>query len=501
MRISPIQNYNYSAKTYNRNDLNRNFQSSGTCQADVFISGNSVKKKNNINFTGNIQNLLSVIPKKISIDDKIAALFDEFKRGDVITVGKDFKQTQKALKDSLSTVDHIIKRVFFIKDNEIDGSIAFFKNATGEKEVLNLNKFDLFLSSEQGQDALKPQTSFYVMPGDILYVGYKGIMIKDAASLDLASERRKFSKVFDFTNDSKDIIKRQNTKQLATLVREVKTQKQPISFADVGGQDKVIDELKKGILYPIKYPEAFENVSVNHGTILTGPPGTGKTLIAEALANESNAYFRKLNGSELKSKWIGESESNLRDLFAEAVEKQPSIIVFDEFDSVAKKRDKIDHYSAEFVNQLLSIMSDIEKNGDDVYILATTNKVDMLDEAIRRSGRFGKHIEVGPPDLNGTKQILGIHSANKPLDKSIDIDQLSGKLHKINATGADIARLVSDAHSNAYQRLGIFEKMDNGTFTRADIDRLKITPEDFDKAINDFVAEGKVSERKRIGFN
>ena len=501
MRISPIQNYNYSAKTYNRTDLNRNFQSSGAYQADVFISGNSVKKKNNINFTGNIQNLLSVIPKKISIDDKIAALFDEFKRGDVITVGKDFKQTQKALKDSLSTVDHIIKRVFFIKDNEIDGSIAFFKNATGEKEILNLNKFDLFLSSEQGQDALKPQTSFYVMPGDILYVGNKGIMIKDAASPDLASERRKFSKVFDFTNDSKDIIKRQNTKQLATLVREVKTQKQPISFADVGGQDKVIDELKKGILYPIKYPEAFENVSVNHGTILTGPPGTGKTLIAEALANESNAYFRKLNGSELKSKWIGESESNLRDLFAEAVEKQPSIIVFDEFDSVAKKRDKIDHYSAEFVNQLLSIMSDIEKNGDDVYILATTNKVDMLDEAIRRSGRFGKHIEVGPPDLNGTKQILGIHSANKPLDKSIDIDQLSGKLHKINATGADIARLVSDAHNNAYQRLGIFEKMDNGTFTRADIDRLKITPEDFDKAINDFVAEGKVSERKRIGFN
>ena len=183
------------------------------------------------------------------------------------------------------------------------------------------------------------------------------------------------------------------------------------------------------------------------------------------------------------------------------MEKQPSIIVFDEFDSVAKKRDKIDHYSAEFVNQLLSIMSDIEKNGDDVYILATTNKVDMLDEAIRRSGRFGKHIEVGPPDLNGTKQILGIHSAKKPLDESVDKEQLSGKLHKIKATGADIARIVSDAHSNAYQRLGIFEKMDNGTFTRADIDRLKITPEDFDKAINDFVAESKVAERKKIGFN
>ncbi len=499
MRITPIQNCNYFTNTYNAGSVN--YKPKAAYSSDVFISSSAPKQKNNVNFTGNIHNLLSVIPKKVQLDDKIAALFDEFKRGDVITVGKDFKETQKALKDAIGTVDHIIKRVFFIKDNEIDGSIAFFKNATGEKEVLNLNKFDLFLSSEQGQDALKPQTSFYIMPGDILYVGKKGIMIKDSASPDLASERHKFSKVFDFTNDSIDIIKRQNQKQLATLVREVKTQKQPISFADVGGQDKVIDELKKGILYPIKYPEAFENVSVNHGTILTGPPGTGKTLIAEALANESNAYFKKLNGSELKSKWIGESESNLRDLFAEAVEKQPSIIVFDEFDSVAKKRDKIDHYSAEFVNQLLSIMSDIEKNGDDVYILATTNKVDMLDEAIRRSGRFGKHIEVGPPDLNGTKQILGIHSAKKPLDESVDIEQLSGKLHKIKATGADIARIVSDAHSNAYQRLGIFEKMDNGTFTRADIDRLKITPEDFDKAINDFVAESKVAERKKIGFN
>ena len=501
MKISQIQNYNYSANNYKQADFNRNFQQVKPYSSDVFVTTSTLKQKNNINFTGNIQNLLSVIPKKILLDDKIAALFDEFKRGDVITVGKDFKQTQRALKDSLSTVDHIIKRVFFIKDNELDGSIAFFKNATGEKEVLNLNKFDLYLSSEQGQDALKPQTSFYVMPGDILYVGKKGIMIKDAASPDLASERRKFSKVFDFTEDSREVIKRQNNKQLATLVREVKSRKQPISFADVGGQDKVIDELKKGILYPIKYPEAFENVAVNHGTILTGPPGTGKTLIAEALANESSAYFKKLNGSELKSKWIGESESNLRDLFAEAVEKQPSIIVFDEFDSVAKKRDKIDHYSAEFVNQLLSIMSDIEKNNDDVYILATTNKIDMLDEAIRRSGRFGKHIEVGPPDLNGTKQILGIHTSQKPLDKSLDVEQLSAKLHKINATGADIARIVADAHGNAYQRLGIFEKMDKGTFTKADIDNLTIKPEDFNKAIDDFVAEGKVTERKRIGFN
>lgn len=259
--------------------------------------------------------------------------------------------------------------------------------------------------------------------------------------------------------------------------------------------------MKKGVLYPIKYPEAFENIKVNHGIILTGPPGTGKTLIAESLANESNAFFLKLNGSELKSKWVGESEENLRTLFEGAIENQPSIIVFDEFDSVAKKRDKVDNYSAEFVNQFLSIMSDIEKQGDDVYILATTNKIEMLDDAIMRSGRFGKHIQIGLPDLQGTRQILDIHTAKKPLDESIDKEVLSKKLFDIHATGADIARLSSDAYNNAFERVGIFDKMANGTFVKSDINNLKITKEDFEQAINNFVKEGQIKERKKIGYN
>ena len=145
-------------------------------------------------------------------------------------------------------------------------------------------------------------------------------------------------------------------------------------------------------------------------------------------------------------------------------------------------------------------MSDIEKNGDDVYVLATTNKVDMLDEAIMRSGRFGKHIEVGPPDLKGTRQILDIHTKSKPLDKNLDKEALSQQLHGIKATGADIARLVADAHNNAYQRLGIFEKMDAGTFRKSDIENLKIQNEDFDKAIKDFTSEKNVSTRKPIGY-
>ena len=145
-------------------------------------------------------------------------------------------------------------------------------------------------------------------------------------------------------------------------------------------------------------------------------------------------------------------------------------------------------------------MSDIEKQGDDVFVLATTNKIEMLDDAIMRSGRFGKHIQIGPPDLQGTRQILDIHTARKPLAEDIDKDELAKKMFSIKATGADIARLSADAHNNAFERLGIFEKMANGTFTKADINQLKITNEDFDLAINNFASESKVKERKKIGY-
>lgn len=499
MKILPVQNYN----NYHYKSISKNYKSQPvSCPlASDTLSISKKNDKKNVSFSGNIQRTAITLAKQIPLEDRISALFDVFKRGDVITVGNNLKGVQKSLKDSLDSFDHVIKRVFFIEDDNIGGNLAFFKNATGDKEVLNINNFDIHLSSSpQGREALQPNNSFYIVPGDVVHIKDMAIPIKERPLTNLSLQRHIFSKVYDFTNESKDIIKRQNSKEVAALVKNTKSKGHPISFADVGGQDSVIDELKKGVLFPIKYPEAFEDVKVNHGIILTGPPGTGKTLIAEALANESNAHFTKLNGSELKSKWVGESEENLRNFFADAVDNQPSIVVFDEFDSVAKKRDKVDNHSAEFVNQFLSIMSDIEKNGDDVYVLATTNKVDMLDEAIMRSGRFGKHIEVGPPDLKGTRQILDIHTKSKPLDKNLDKEALSNQLHSIKATGADIARLVADAHNNAYQRLGIFEKMDAGTFRKSDIENLKIQPEDFNKAIKDFTSEKNVSTRKPIGY-
>ncbi len=500
MKILPIQSFrgNYPQATLTNNNQPKSV--SNPLSSDVVVLHN--KPKNNKISFGNINEVAITLAKQIPLEDRIASLFDVFKRGDVITVGRNFKETQKALKNSLDSVDHVIKRVFFIEDDNINGNLAFFKNATGEKEVLNINDFDLLVSNTGGQDALKPNDSFYVVPDDIIYVDDMGIKIKEEPKTNLSLQRHIFAKVFDFTKASKDVIKRQNAKELSALVKETKGNNKPLTFADVGGQDKAIEELEKGVLFPIQNPEAFEDfgLKVNHGIILTGPPGTGKTLLAEALANESNAYFVKLNGSELKSKWVGESEENLRAFFDEAIEKQPSIVVFDEFDSVAKKRDSVDNYSAEFVNQFLSIMSDIEKQGDDVFVIATTNKIEMLDDAILRSGRFGKHIQIGPPDLKGTRQILDIHTTKKPLAENVDKDELAKKMFNIKATGADIARLVGDAHFNALERLGLFKKMKDRTFTKADLKDLKLTTEDFDLAISNFTSESKVKERKRIGY-
>jgi SpoVK/Ycf46/Vps4 family AAA+-type ATPase len=203
----------------------------------------------------------------------------------------------------------------------------------------------------------------------------------------------------------------------------------------------------------------------------------------------------------MESKWVGESEENWRTLFDTARENQPSILFIDEFDAVAKKRGGADVYGDKVVNQILTLMSDIEKNGDDIFVITATNKLDMLDDAVMRSGRFGKHIEVKAPNTKESiMQIFDIHSKNKPLSNDVSKDELATKLLDKHATGADIAYIVNNAHENAFERSGIYEKMENGTFSKSDIDELEITKEDFEKALDVFNTNTKPT-RKPIGYN
>ena len=503
MRILPVQNYYRTNNTYLNNKK--------VAQNPIATQPQTVKNmtvppqptfSSPINFTG-IKTTALTLAKQIPVEDRLASMFQIAQHGDVILLGENIKSAQQALKSSIKGFKNLIKRFIFIPEEGMKDTVVFTRNAKDELEVFNPNKAPIFLGDALGKkDAIKTGESFYVLNGDRLFIGNKTLDIKDKPKVDLSLHRKIFAEMFDKTEEIKPVIERQNLKSVMTLARQDAPRSQTITFADVGGQDNVIRDLKKGILYPIKYPEAYKNAVVNHGFIMYGPPGTGKTLIAQALANETNANFIKLNGLEMESKWVGESEKNWRTLFDEARENQPSVIFIDEFDAVAKKRGGQDVYGDKVVNQILTLMSDVEKNGDEIYVIAATNKPDTLDEAIKRSGRFGKHIEVKAPDtLDGINKILAIHTKNKPLAKDLDTTEIAQRLLDLKTTGADIAHITNTAHENAFERAGIYDKMESGTFTKEDIENLTITGNDFKKAIDEFAQKNVNTSRRQVGFN
>ena len=275
-----------------------------------------------------------------------------------------------------------------------------------------------------------------------------------------------------------------------------------ITFKDVAGQDEAKESLQEVVDF-LHNPGKYTTIGAKlpKGALLVGPPGTGKTHIARALANEAGANFISLNGLDLESKWVGESEANWRSLFTEAKENQPTIIFLDEFDAVARSRDSKDEYGNKVVNQILTLMTDIDNEGDSVFVIGATNNYAALDKAIIRSGRFGKHYEVKEPDMDALREIFKVHTKKKTLDENINTEELLSKLHSLKATGADIKHIVNDAHNNGYVRAGIFTKMENKTFNSNDLKDFKIEKEDFDKAIDDFMKDRKSNTRKPIGYN
>lgn len=492
MRINPISIYNNSilpAKRQNKPSMNTAF------------STNNVAAASNVGFCG-AKNASLELVQKIPLCDRLASFFETFRLGDLIIVGKDIAEAKKSLYDNTNLIKNVIKRAFYIPDESLEGNVAFFKMLNKDElytEVLNLNKKDIMLLTDNKTYPLKPNESFYVVEGDCLLVEGNPLKIKNKPKTDLSNYRKNFAKAFDFSKAAGEEIEKINKKTISQLSKEVKKTPSKVTFKDVGGQDALIDELKKSIIYPLRYPEGYENIDVNHGFILYGPPGTGKTHIARALANEADAHFISLNGLELESKWVGESEENWRKLFDEAKTKQPSIVFIDEFDAVATNRSGKDAYGDKVVNQILTLMTDLDNNADNVFVIGATNNFKALDGAIVRSGRFSKHMEVKLPDLDGVGKIFEIHSENKPIDKNVAKEALIKRLHEIGASGADIKYIINEAHSNGYQRAGIFEKMENKTLKTSDIKDFKIMQEDFDKAIKDFL-ESKDAHRKPIGF-
>ncbi|MGB1495273.1 MAG: ATP-binding protein, partial [Candidatus Thalassarchaeaceae archaeon] len=219
------------------------------------------------------------------------------------------------------------------------------------------------------------------------------------------------------------------------------------SWDQVGGLDEIKDRLKESIEWPLNRPETFEHFGIKppRGIILFGAPGTGKTLIAKAIANEASANFITIKGPELISKWVGESEKAVREVFKKAKQASPSIVFLDEFESIAGvRRDNSGGGSDAMnrvVNQLLSSMDGVESM-EGVIVVAATNRPEMIDPALLRSGRFERVLHIPPPDKASIKEILKIHTESMPLGK-FNLDDLVSRLE--NYTGADIEAICREA--------------------------------------------------------
>ncbi len=236
-----------------------------------------------------------------------------------------------------------------------------------------------------------------------------------------------------------------------SVLREVLIEKPNIKWSDVGGLEDVKQRLMEMVEWPLTHPESFKNIGINppKGIILYGPPGTGKTMLAKAVATESEANFIVVNGPELLSMWIGETEKGIREIFRKARQSSPCIIFFDEFDSMAPVRTSDVLYGSTpktIVNQLLTELDGM-KPLDEIFVIAATNRIDIIDPALLRPGRLGAKILVHLPDKEAIKSIFNVHTKRMPLANDVNIDLLTEKADGF--TGADIENLCREAGLNA----------------------------------------------------
>ncbi|HLC31374.1 MAG TPA: CDC48 family AAA ATPase [Candidatus Nanoarchaeia archaeon] len=257
-----------------------------------------------------------------------------------------------------------------------------------------------------------------------------------------------------------------------------------VTYEDIGGLTDEVKKVREMVELPLKHPEVFEKLGIEppKGVLLHGPPGTGKTLLAKAVANESEANFILLNGPEIMSKFYGESEKKIRDIFDDAEKNAPSIVFIDEIDAIAPKREEVQgEVERRVVSQLLTMMDGLKSRGR-VIVIGATNRVNSLDPALRRPGRFDRELEISAPDKEGRLNILKIHTRTMPLLKDVDLKVLAGKTHGF--VGADLASLTKEAAMNVLRKLLPEMKMDDDEPIPTEVlDKIVIAAIDFEDAL------------------
>lgn len=258
-----------------------------------------------------------------------------------------------------------------------------------------------------------------------------------------------------------------------------------ITYEDIGGLQGEIQRVREMVELPMKHPQIFKKLGIEppQGVLLHGPPGTGKTLLAKAVANETSASFFSIAGPEIISKYYGESEQQLREIFEDASEESPAIIFIDELDSIAPKREDVTgEVERRVVAQLLTMMDGLESRGQ-VIVIGATNRVDSVDPALRRPGRFDREIEIGVPDEKGREEILQIHTRGMPLSDDVNLGTLADDTHGF--VGADIESLTKEAAMKALRRYLPEIDLDEEDIPPSLIDRMIIKRGDFRGALNE----------------
>ena len=294
--------------------------------------------------------------------------------------------------------------------------------------------------------------------------------------------------VKSFTPSSKAVIIKPST--------EVKISEKPVSkeeiarvprvsYEDIGGLEKETEKVREMVELPLRHPELFDKVGIEapKGVLLHGPPGTGKTLMAKAVASETDANFYSISGPEIVSKYYGESEGRLREIFEEAEENQPAIIFIDELDSIAPKRDEVTgETERRIVAQLLSLMDGLEARGK-VIVIGATNRAHALDPALRRPGRFDREIEIGMPSRDARKEIMEIHTRGMPLSDDVELDSLASLTH--GYVGADIEALAKESAMYALREILPDIDLDLEQIPPEVLDNLKVKNEHFQRALRE----------------
>jgi len=310
-----------------------------------------------------------------------------------------------------------------------------------------------------------------IVQGDVLHVA----ALKQAIPLVVINTQPRG--IVQVVDNTRIVLKRKHVEELEP--------KLGASYEDIGGLNEVIQRVREMIELPLRHPELFKQLGIDppKGVLIHGAPGCGKTLLARAVANESDAYFISISGPEIHGKFYGESESRLRDVFRLAEQNAPSILFIDELDAIAPKREEVfGEVEKRVVAQLLALMDGLKERGQ-IVVIGATNRVNALDPALRRPGRFDREIEIGMPNRDGRLEIFQIHTRGMPLAEDVQLTILANITHGFS--GADIAALCREAAMKALRRFLPQTEIEQEVISAEILKSLRVAKADFEVALRE----------------